>query len=102
MRDPWIGRKYRHLFALPPISVLHLWRVCNVEGDGFHFNKLEYPFAVDICFVCISRYKFVFSFRSVISRNASLSDVVVTRFSKKWLMYLVFRQLEIRDAVIHN
>ena len=82
--------------------LLHLWRACNEEGDGFHFNKLVYPFAVSIYFVFISSYRFVFSFRSVISRKAALSDVVDTMFSKKSLIYLVFRQLEIRDAVIGN
>jgi hypothetical protein len=59
-------------------------------------------FSFDIYFVCISSYEFVFSFRSVSSRKAALSDVVDTMFSKKWLAYLVFRQLEIRDAVIGN
>ena len=83
--------------------VLHLWRACNEEGDWFHFNMLAYPFAVGIYFVCISSYGFLFSFRSVISRKTALSDVVDTMFSqKKWLMCLVFRQLEIRDAVIEQ
>lgn len=96
MHDPWIGQKCLHTFALPLFPYCILWHACNEEGDGFHVNnKLAYAFAVDIYFVCISSYGFVFIFRSVSSRKDALSDVVDTVFSKKWLRYLVFHQLEI-------